>query len=164
MCSEHNIFVRVVDRRNLIIVERIWSSRYSYTVCLTSMDHPHEASDLIDSSRVLARCRALSTVDADRTFSIDVCQFFGYSGSSADMLERMLKIFLKFDGLMTLVAHLLTFQTPGWNPEELTETLRTLFLSFSLRRIMTVTLHKDSSCPDFLSKFFFTHAPLFSSF
>ena len=138
MCSEHNIFVRVVDHRNLITVGRVWSSWYSYTACLISTDHPHEAPDLIASSRVLARCKALSTVDADRTPSIDVCRFFKYFRSSTNMIERMLKIFLKFGGLTTLVAHLLTFRTPGWNPEELTETLRTLFLSFlsfSLRRI-----------------------------
>ena len=81
--------------------------------CLASTDHPHEAFDLIDSSRVLAHCRALSTIDADRTPSIDVCRFFGCSGLLADVLERMLKIFLKFSELTTLVAHLLTSRTPG---------------------------------------------------
>ena len=168
MCSEHNTFVWIVDRRNLITVGRVWSSWRSHTACLASADCPHEASGLIDSSRMLARCRALSTVDADRTPSIDVCQFFRYSRLSANILERMLKIFLKFGGLTTLVAHLLTSRTPGWNPEELTEILRTLFLSFSLffsqKDIDLHHAHKDSSRPDFLSKIFLAHAPLFSSF
>ena len=89
-------------RREILILQ------YSHTVCLTSTDRPHKALGLIGSSRVLARYRALSTVDADQTPSIDVCRFHGYSRSSADMLERMLKITLKFGGLTTLVAHLLT--------------------------------------------------------
>ena len=138
MCSEHNTFVRVVDHHNLITVGRVWSSWCSHTMCLTSVDRPHEAPDLIDSSRVLARCRALLTVDTDQTPSIDVCRFFRCSGSSTDVLERMLKIFQKFGRLTILVAHLFTSRTPGWKPEELSETLRTLILSFlffSLRRI-----------------------------
>ena len=105
MCLEHNTFMWVVDRRNLITVGRVWLLRHSHTVYLASVDHPHKAPDLIDSSRVLDRCRALSTVDADRTPLIDVCHFFGCFGSSADMLETMLKISLKFGGLTTLVAH-----------------------------------------------------------
>ena len=140
MCSEHNIFVRVVDRRNLITVGRVWSSRYSHTVCLTSTDHPHEALDLISSSWMLVRCRALSTVDTDRTPSIDVCWLLKYFGSLAKMVERLMKLSLKFGGLTTLVAHLHTSRTPGKNPRWLTENpAPTLvsFLSFSLESFWT---------------------------
>ena len=142
MCSEHNIFVRVVDRRNLITVGRVWSSWCSYTVCLASADYPHEASDLINSSRVLARCRALLTMDADRTPSIDVCRFFGCSRSSTDILERILKIFLRFCRLTTLVAH---FSLPEPQAEILGYSLKTLcpllFLFFSLGSFWTSNSH-----------------------
>ena len=162
MCSEHNTFVRVVDHHNLITIERVWSSRYSHTVCLASVNHPHEASDLIDSSRVLARCRALLTADADRTPSIDVCRFFGYSRSSANILERMLKIFLKFGGLTTLVAHLLTSRTPGWNSREHTKNPAPnflSFLSFSLGSFRLFTHAQEFLMPHFLSQNFFYTRP-----
>ena len=151
MCSEHNTFVRIVDRRNLIIIGRVWSSWCSHTVCLTSADRPHEASDLIDSSRVLARYRALSTVDADRTPSIDVYRFFGYSGLSIDMFERILKIFLKFCGLTTLVAHFLTSRPLGNNPRVLTENPMPTFVSFlfSQKFLNFQLTHKASSHPLF---------------
>ena len=113
MCSEHNTYMWVVDLHNLITVERLWSLQCNHTGCLASADRPHEAPDLIGSSRVLAHCRALLMTDADQTPLIDVCRFFEYSGLSANVLEKMLKISLKFGGLMTLVAHLFTSRTPG---------------------------------------------------
>ena len=132
MCSEHNTFVRVVDHRNLITIRRIWSSRHSHTVCLASVDHPYEAFDLIGSSRMLVRRRTLWTADADWTPSIDVCRFFWYPRSSAEIVERLMKLFLKFGGLTILVAHLLTSRTLGRNPRELTENpAPTFFLFFS---------------------------------
>ena len=166
MCSEHKTFVRVVDRRNLITVERVWSSRHSHTACLASADHPHEALDLIDSSRVLARCRALLTVDADRTPSIDVCRFFGCSGSSANVLERLMMLSLEFGGLTTLGAHFLTSQTPGWNPRVLTEDpTPTLFLSFLLECFeLFKNMQKPSSHPLFFFRSDYTHALPLSSF
>ena len=101
---------------------------------------PHSVFGLCGSStwssqsdrllRVLAHCRALSTVDADRTPSIDVCWLLRYSKSSVSVLERLMNLFLKFGGLTTLVAHLLTFRTPGWNPREHTENPASNFLSF----------------------------------
>ena len=99
------------------------------------MDHPHEALDLIGSSQMLVRCRTLSMVDADRTPLIGVFRLFGCSRSSTEVLERLMKFFLKFGGLTILVAHLLTSRTPGKNPRLLTENpAPTLvsFLSFSL--------------------------------
>ena len=121
MCSEHVTFVQVVDRCSLIIVKKVWSLQCSHTVCLISVDHLHEASGLIGSSRMLVHCRTLSTADIDRTPSILICRLFGCSGSSADILEMMMKLSLKFDGLTTLVAHLLTSRTLGKNPRVLTE-------------------------------------------
>ena len=101
---------------------------------MTSTDRPHEAPDLIGSSRMLVRCRTLSTVDVDRTPWILIYRLFGYSGSSIDVLERLMKLSLKFGGLTTLVAHLLTSRTLGRNPRVLTESpAPTLFLFFLMK-------------------------------
>ena len=121
MCSEHITFMQIVDHRSLITVEMVWSMQYNYTVCLTSTDHPHEALDLIGSSQMLVRCRTLSTADTDRTPLIGVCRLLGYSRSLAKVLERLMKLSLKFGGLTTLVAHLLTSRTLGRNPRVLTD-------------------------------------------
>ena len=88
------------------------------------------SSDLIGSSRMLVHCRTLSTADADRTPLIGVCRFFGCSGSSVEIVERLMKLFLKFGGLTALVAHLLTFRTLGKNPRVLSEKSCALSVSF----------------------------------
>ena len=154
MCSEHIIFVWVVDRRSLITVEKIRSSQYSHIVCLTSVDRPHEAFDLIGSSRMLVHCRTLLTVDVDRTPSILICRLFGCSKSSADILERLMKLSLKFGGLTSLVAHFLTSRTLGRNPRVLSENpTPTLFLFFPLGifELFKIT-QKAFSCPLFFFK------------
>ena len=104
--------------------------RCSHTACLVSADHPHEAPSLIDSSRMLVRRRTLLTVDADRTHSIGVYRFLGCSGSSAEILERVMKLSLNSGGLTTLVAHLLTSQTLDRNPRVLSEKPCILSISF----------------------------------
>ena len=130
MCSEHITFVRIVDRRNLITIERVWSSKCSHIVCLASADHPHKAPGLIGSSRMLVRDCTFLMADVDQTPSIDVCWLLEYSGSSTKMVERLMKLFLKFGELMTLVAHLLTSRTLGKNPRVLSEKPCALFVSF----------------------------------
>ena len=131
MCSEHITFVWVVDRRNLITVGRVWSSQYSYTVCLASADHPHEAFGLIGSLRMLVRDWTLLMADIDRTPSILICRLLGCFGSLAKMIERLMMLSLKFCGLMTLVAHVLTSRTLSQNPRvHSEETCAHLFLSF----------------------------------
>ena len=95
---------------------------------MASADHPHEASNLIGFSRMLVRCRILSTADVDRTPLILICQLLGCYGSSTDILERLMKLFLKFGGLTTFVAHLLTSRTLGYSQK----TLRPFSLFFSL--------------------------------
>ena len=159
--------MRVVNHRNLITVRRVWSSWYSHTARLASVDRPHEAPDLIGSPRVLARCRALSTTDADRTPSIDVYRLLRHSRSSASVLERLMNLSLKFGGLTTLVAHLLTSRTPGWNPREHTENPVPnflSFLSFTLGSFRLLTHAQGFLTPHFLSQKIFTHGPFFSSF
>ena len=135
MCLEHNTFMHVVDRRNLITVGRVWSSRYSHTVCLASVDHPHEAPGLISSTRMLIRDCTFLMADVDRTPSIDVCRLFGCSRSSAKIVERLMMLSLKFGGLTTLVAHVLTSWTLSQNlrvhSEETSAHLFLSFLSFS---------------------------------
>ena len=121
MCSEHIIFMQIVNHCSLIIVGKVWSLQYSYTVCLAFTDHPHKAFGLIDFSRMLVRHRTLLTADADQTPSIGVCRLLGCSGSSAKELERLMKLSLKFGGLTILIAHLLTSRTLGWNPRVLIE-------------------------------------------
>ena len=92
--------------------------------------------------------------DVDRTPSIDVCRLFGYFGSSAKMIERLMMLSLKFGGLTTLVAHLLTSRTPGKNPRLLTEnpapTLVSL-LSFSLEVFELPTHAQGFLTPTILS-------------
>ena len=162
MCSELITFVRVVDRHNLITVRRVWSSQCSHTVCLTSADRPHEASDLIGSSRMLVRCRTLLTADADRTPSILICWLFECSRSSIDVVERLIKFFLKFGGLTTLVAHFLTSRTPGRNPRVLTKNPASTFVSFlffSLESSELPTHAQGFLTPTILSPKNSTHAP-----
>ena len=130
MCSEHIIFVRVVNHHNLITVGGVWSSQYSHTVCLVSTDCPHKALDLIGSLRMLVRGRTFSTTDIDRTPSILICWLFGYSGSSAEVLERLMNLFLRSDRVTTLVAHFLTSRTLGRNPKVLSEKPAPLSVSF----------------------------------
>ena len=130
MCSEHITFVWVVDHRSWITVGKVWSLQYSHKVCLASADHPYEAPGLIGSSRMLVRCRILSMVDADRTPSIDVCRFLEYSKSSTEIVEKLMKLSLKFGGLTTLVAHLLTSRILGRNPKVLSEKPCILSVSF----------------------------------
>ena len=130
MCSEHITFMQVVDHCSLITIGMVWSSQCSHIVCLASMDCPHEASDLIGSWRMLVRYRILSMADADRTSSIGVCRFLGYSGTSAEIVERLMKLSLKFGGPTILIAHLLTSRTLGRNPRVLSEKPYTLSVSF----------------------------------
>ena len=159
--------MQVVDLRNLITVGRIWSSQYSHTVCLASMDHSHEAPSLIGSSWMLVHGRTLSTIDVDRTPSILICRLFRYSGSSTKVLERLMNLSLKFGGLTILVAHLLTSRTPGWNLREHTENPAPnflSFLSFSLESFRLPTHAQGFIAPHFLSPKISTHAPSFFSF
>ena len=162
MCSKHITFVQVVDHYSLITIGKVWSLQCSHTVCLTSMDHPHEVLDLIGSSQMLVHCRILSTVDADQTPSIDICWLLKYSGSSAKVLERLIKLFLKFGGLTTLVSHFLTSRTPGWNPREHTKKPYahfSFFFSFSLGSFRLPTHAQGFLMPHFLSQKISTHAP-----
>ena len=116
MCSENIIFVWIVDHRNLITIRRVWSSQCSHIVCLASVDRSHKAFDLIGSSWMLVRGWTLLMVDVDRTPLILICWLLGCSRLLADALERLLILSLKFGGLTTLVAHVLTFRTLGQNP------------------------------------------------
>ena len=79
---------------------------------------------------MLVHGSTLSMADVDRTPSIDVCRLFGCSESSAKELEKLMKLSLKFGGLTTLVAHLLTFQTLGRNPRVLTKDPAPFLFSF----------------------------------
>ena len=98
---------------------------------------------------MLVRCRILSTADADRTPSIDVCRFFRYSRSSVEIVERLMKLSLIFGGLTTLVAHLLTSRTLGRNPRVLIENpAPTLYLFFSVL-FFSFLMHKVFSCHPF---------------
>ena len=163
MCSEHITFMRVVDHCNLITVGRVWSSQYSHTVCLTSVDRPHEASDLIGSSRMLVHDCTFLIADVDRTPSIDVCQLLGCSRSSVKMVERLMMLFLKFGGLTTLVAHVLTFRILSQNPRvHSEETCTHLFLSF-LSFSFLFSHKKPLSHRPFFSNILCAH-PLLSSF
>ena len=161
MYSEHNTFVRVVDRCNLITIERVWSLWHNHIACLTSVDHPHEAFGLIDSSRMLVHCRTLSMVDADRTLSISLCRLLECSRSSAKELERLMKLSLKFGGLMTFEAHLLTSRTLGRNPRVLTKDPASFHSSFLFFSFLT---QKAFFTPPFLSRIRSVHALPFLSF
>ena len=125
------------------------------------MDHPHEAFGLIGSSRMLVRRRTFSTADTDRTPSIGVCQFFGYSGSSAEIVERLMKLSLKFGRLTILIAYLLTFRTLGRNPRVLTigGPFLSSFLFFSFFSHVEGLSHATLSLSDQI-----THAPPSLSF
>ena len=130
MCSEHITFVQIVDRCSLITVRKIWSSQCSHTVCLASVNHPHEAPGLIGSSRMVVYCRTLSMADTDRPPSIGICWLLGCFRSLAKELERLMKLSLKFGGVTTLIAHLLTSRTLGRNPRVLSEKPCALSVSF----------------------------------
>ena len=162
LCSEHNTFVWVVDCYNLITIRRVWSSWYSHTVCLASTDHPHVAFDLIGFSRMLVRCRTLSTADADRTPSIDVCRLLGCSRSSAKIFERLMKLSLKFGGLTTLVAHFLTSRTLGRNPRVHKKSLRPLLSSFLFFSFLFSCTRLFSCHPSLIDVFF--ACPILSPF
>ena len=149
MCSEQITFVRVVDHRNLIIVRRVWSSQHNHTVCLASTDYPHEAPSLIGSSWMLVHRRILLTADVDRTLSILICRLFRYSRSLADKFKRLIKLFLKFGGLTTLVAHLLTSRTLGQNPRVLTEETCAHSVSFFSLLFFSFLMQENFLMPSF---------------
>ena len=149
MCSEYITFVQVVDRCSLTTVGKVWSSQCSYIVCLASTDHLHEALDLIGSLRMLVHCRIFLMADADRTPLIGVCRLFRYSGLSAKVLERLMKLFLKFGGLTTLVAHLLTSRTLGQNPRVLTEETCAHSVSFFSLLFFSFLMQENFLMPSF---------------
>ena len=106
---------------------------------------------------MLVRCKTLSTADADRTPSILICRLFRCSGSSTDVLERLMKLFLKFGGLTTLVAHFFTFRTLGKNSRVHKKTLRQNFLFFSLL-FFSFLMQKSFLMPPYLSGIRCAHA------
>ena len=111
MCSEHITFVRIVDHHNLITVggsDRHVAATQMSGLCGSST----RSSRLISSSRMLVRDFTLLMADVDRTPSIDVCRLLGCSRSSAQLLERLMDLSLKFGGLTTLVAHQSHFPNP----------------------------------------------------
>ena len=136
--------------------------QHSHTVCLTSVDRPHEAPGLIGSSRMLVHDCTFLMVDVDQTSSIDVCRLFGCSRSSTKMVERLMILFLKFGGLTTLVAHVLTSRTLSQNPREHEKKVRPLlspFLFFSF----LFSFQKPLSRHPFFSDHLFA-CPLLSPF